>query len=178
VFLGAAEPRKLRVQRRDGLGRSLGPGREDNSGVWLRLGVRLPARTPVAGLSFAAARADAPQLLGRLIKEEVGEGGHGCSLGMTIHPVEGTEKQEKWDALCRLYSSCFQRYAGPAESNVRPSAAWRLGCRNGLARFAGASGFVSVLGRKCGAKIESTSIAGTQHRTLPDGPKIPGRFIS
>jgi hypothetical protein len=56
VFLGAAEPGKLRVQRRDGLGRRRGPGREDNSGVWLRLGVRLRVRTPVAGLSFAAAR--------------------------------------------------------------------------------------------------------------------------
>ena len=68
VFLGAAEPRKLRVQRRDGLGRSLEHGMEDNSGVWLRLGLSLQTRTPVAGLSFAAARADAPQLLGRLIK--------------------------------------------------------------------------------------------------------------
>ena len=119
-MLGAAKPRKLRVQRRDGLGSSQGQGREDNSGVWLGLGLRLQARTPVAGLRFAAARADAPQLLGRLIKEEVGEGGHGCSFGMTIHPVEGTEKQAKWGPLCVLYSSCFQRHAGPTESNVRP----------------------------------------------------------
>jgi len=57
-LLGAAEPRKLRVQRRDGLGRSLGQGMEDNSGVWLRLGLRLQARTPVAGLSFAAVTDD------------------------------------------------------------------------------------------------------------------------
>ncbi len=52
---------------------------EDNSGVWLRLGVRLQARTPIAGLSFAAPRADAQQLLGRLIKEEVGEVGRNVS---------------------------------------------------------------------------------------------------
>jgi hypothetical protein len=68
AFLGAAEPRKLRVQHRDGLGRGLGQGREDRSGVWLRLGLSLQARTPVAGLSFAAACANAPQLLAGLIK--------------------------------------------------------------------------------------------------------------
>src|SRR6202521_3908925 len=72
VLLGAAQPRKLRVQRRDGLGRSRGPERKDNFGVWLRRGLSLQARPPVAGLSFAAAGADAPQLLGRLIKQEVG----------------------------------------------------------------------------------------------------------
>ncbi len=54
MFLGAAEPRKLRVQHRDGLGRSLEHGMEDNSGVWLRLGLSLQTRTPVAGLSFVS----------------------------------------------------------------------------------------------------------------------------
>jgi hypothetical protein len=46
------------------------------------------ARPPVAGLSFAAARANPPQLLGRLVEEEVGKVGHGSPFGMTIHPVE------------------------------------------------------------------------------------------
>jgi hypothetical protein len=53
------------------------------------------ARPPVAGLSFAAARANPPQLLGGLIKEEVGKVGHGAPFGMTIHPVERAEKQAK-----------------------------------------------------------------------------------
>jgi hypothetical protein len=68
AFLGAAQPGKLRVERRDGLGRSLGQGMEDSLGVWRRLGLSQQARTPIAGPSFAAARADAPQLLGGLIK--------------------------------------------------------------------------------------------------------------
>jgi hypothetical protein len=53
------------------------------------------ARAPVAGLSFAVARANPPQLLGRLVEEEVGKGGHGSPFGMTIDPVERAEKQEK-----------------------------------------------------------------------------------
>jgi hypothetical protein len=113
-FLGAAEPRKLCIERRDGLRRSLGPGMEEGSGMRLRRGLSLQARTPVAGLSFAAAGADAPHLLGGLIKEEVGEVGHGYSFGMTIHPVEGTEKQAKWEPFCSLYLSCYQRHTGSA----------------------------------------------------------------
>ena len=51
--------------------------------------------------------------------------GHAVFLGMTIHPLEGTKKQAKWDPFCRLYSSCFQTYASRPGPNVRPSAAWR-----------------------------------------------------
>ena len=64
VFLGAAEPRKLRVQHRDGLGRSLEHGMEDNSGVWLRLGLSLQTRTPVAGLSFVSKTVPGVKLYG------------------------------------------------------------------------------------------------------------------
>ena len=64
AFLDAAEPRKLRVQLRDGLGRRLGQGREDGSGLWLRLGLRPQPRTPVAGAELAAAGANAPQCSG------------------------------------------------------------------------------------------------------------------
>jgi hypothetical protein len=128
-FLGAAEPGKLRVQRRDGLGRRLGPGMADNSGVWLLLGVRLQARTPVAGLSFATARADAPPLLGRLIKgEEVGEGGHGLSLGMTIHAVEGTEKQAQGDPFVSPLFFAFSKTYG-SERATRWRVRRRAGCR-------------------------------------------------
>ena len=82
--------------------------------MWLRLALKLETHAPVAPLSFAAARANAPQLLGGLIKEEVGEVGHGYSFGMTIHPVEGTEKQAKWEPFCSLYLSCYQRHTGSA----------------------------------------------------------------
>jgi hypothetical protein len=61
----------------------------------LGLIVSQQARPPVAGLSFTAARANPPQLLGRLIEEEVGNVGHGSPFGMTIHPVERAEKQAK-----------------------------------------------------------------------------------
>jgi hypothetical protein len=37
-----------------------------------RLGLSLQTRAPVARLSFAAAGANPPQLLGRLIKKDVG----------------------------------------------------------------------------------------------------------
>jgi hypothetical protein len=37
--------------------------------VWLRLGLKLQTRTPVARLSFAAARANASQLLGGLVEK-------------------------------------------------------------------------------------------------------------
>src|SRR5258708_14348028 len=57
VLLGAADPRKLRVQRRDGLGRRRGRGRKDNFGGGLRPVLSLRARTPVACLTFAPARA-------------------------------------------------------------------------------------------------------------------------
>jgi hypothetical protein len=46
----------------------------------LDLIVSQQARPPVAGLSFAAARPNPPQLLGRLIEEEVGKVGHGSPL--------------------------------------------------------------------------------------------------
>jgi len=99
AFLGSAEPRKLRVQRRDGLGRGLEqrtlghPTEYGSAGLGLVVGQQ--ARPPVAGLSVAAARANPPQLRGRLVEEEVGKVGHGAPFGMTIHPVERAEKQEK-----------------------------------------------------------------------------------
>jgi hypothetical protein len=45
-------------------------------------------------MCFAAARADAAQSVGGLIKD-VEEGCHGFSFGMTIHPVEWAGRQEK-----------------------------------------------------------------------------------
>jgi len=80
VSLGAAEPWKLSIQNPAGLGGSLGQRSDYGYGLWWQLGLSLLTRAPVARLSFAAARANAAQLLGRLIKEEVGEGGHGSPL--------------------------------------------------------------------------------------------------
>ncbi len=61
--------------------------------------------------------------------------GHAVFLGMTIHPLEGTKKQAKWDPFCRLYSSCFQTYASRPGPNVRASAVWgtpeRIVCQIG-----------------------------------------------
>jgi hypothetical protein len=51
--------------------------RMDHGSAGLGLIVSQQARPPVAGLSFAAARANPPHLLGRLIEEEVEKVGHG-----------------------------------------------------------------------------------------------------
>jgi len=79
AFLCPAEPRELRVQLDDRLSGGLGRGRENGLAGWPRLGLSLQACTPIAGLRFAAARANAPQLLRGLIKENVGRVGHGFS---------------------------------------------------------------------------------------------------
>src|ERR1019366_3438580 len=92
------------------------PGRQSRPADGLRLGAGVSpglgaggARAPVARLSFAATGADAPQLLGGLIKKEVGIVGHEVFLGTTIHPVVGVKRQVECGALLGLYSSCFQR---------------------------------------------------------------------
>jgi hypothetical protein len=92
----------LSIQNSAGLGRSLGQGSDSDWGLWGQLGLSPLTRAAVARLRFAAAGADAPQLLGGLIKKEVRVVGHGCSLGMTIHPVSGAEKQAEC-GLCTLF---------------------------------------------------------------------------
>jgi hypothetical protein len=77
------------------VGRSRGNWIDYRYRRWLRLGLKLETHASVARLSFAATRANAPQLLGGLIEKQVGEVGHGVFLCTTIHPVSGTEKQEK-----------------------------------------------------------------------------------
>jgi hypothetical protein len=52
----------------------------------LQLGLSLLTHAPVAPLSFAAARANAPQLLGGLIKQEVGVVGHELSFARPFIP--------------------------------------------------------------------------------------------
>jgi hypothetical protein len=55
------------------------------------VGWSLLPRAPVARLRFAAAGADAPQLLGGLIKKEVGVVGHECSLARPFIPWLGSK---------------------------------------------------------------------------------------
>ncbi len=79
LAFGSAQPRELRVQRRHGLGRSLGKWTAYGYDLWQRGGLRLQAGAAIAGLCLSAAGAQATQLLGGLIKEYVGVVGHGIS---------------------------------------------------------------------------------------------------
>ena len=63
----------------------------------------------VASLRFAAARANAPQLLGGLIKEDVRGVGHGFWHDHSSREW-GQEASEMW-ALCPLDLAYFQRHA-------------------------------------------------------------------
>src|ERR1039458_457952 len=82
AFLGGAEQRKLCIQNHDGFGRRLGQWIDGGYHRWSRLGLSLSLQTgsPVARPSFAAAGAHPPQLVGGLIKEDVGAVGHGFPL--------------------------------------------------------------------------------------------------
>jgi hypothetical protein len=68
AFLDSRQPRELRVQDRDGVGRTRGKWIDCGYGVWLRLALKLETHAAVAPLRFTAARPNAPQLLGGLIK--------------------------------------------------------------------------------------------------------------
>jgi hypothetical protein len=61
------------------------------SGLWWHLGGSLLTGAPVARLSFAATGADAPQLLGGLMKEEVGGVGHESCLARPLIPWLGSK---------------------------------------------------------------------------------------
>jgi len=121
AFLGSAEPWKLSFQNPAGLGRGLGQRRDSGSGLWGQLGLRLLTGAPVARLRFAAAGADAPQLLGGLIKEEVGVVGHGCSFARPFIPwlgPKGKPSAPLYDAfLPRVFKEMGPE---PSRDAVRP----------------------------------------------------------
>src|ERR1019366_4857781 len=82
------------------------------SGLKLHLGGRLVTRAPVARLSFAATGADAPQLLGGLMKKEVEVVGHESSLARPFIPWLGSKGKSN-AALCEVFILCVFKEMGP-----------------------------------------------------------------
>src|SRR5260370_40806753 len=101
---------------------------DSGSGVWWQWGLRLLTRAPVARVSVAAAGADAAQLLGGLIRKEVGVVGHESSLARPFIPWKGLRSKRNRTPCVAFILRVFK------DMQVRPSQTYGVRCRRRLER--------------------------------------------
>jgi hypothetical protein len=121
ALLGSAQPRELRIQSRDRRSGALRRGKEGGDPLLRSVGLTAQAVAPIACLGLSAARSDAPQLFGRLVKQQIGRRVHGIVSHDHSSRQWGREASQMWKRCASLFgvfsNTCSQ--SGSSMAHVR-----------------------------------------------------------